>query len=1052
MSSLFFTSGNAPDAKVILNRNTQFQYDITNDIIDIGTNNSVGDIFGSFTVVLDNTNDKHVDRFGNVDIATMSSIEIFVKSAVANQNEIPSALNGNSITTEQNQSIGSIIDNIYGITTVPVNAGDEALKNKNKYIKQFANLNYGQTVNFVPPLSSIKIDNKTNIGAYADYELAPGQNFKMPPLHTDYKRIFLGVVLNVQQAFSAGSNMTITLTGESLGYWLKSSVVNIAPSLSNTANFVSTSTSPVFYSNKYDDTSALDIFSDLIKYSSNDTLTIADFNFGSNGTSYEYLNNSSYLQQNIYDELGQPYVEKSTDQPLTLQQAFANANPSITVDDTATSVLIGLDPLQTSINNGTLLDGTKVSELDASSADPITAQNIIEVQNKTNAYTAATINYNNVYEQSNLDIELQKQIIQINPGNQSIIQKANTQINNDINKIQDAQNKMDLAQADVQTSGIIKSQTNAISVIRDNIQTNMNSSGKSGVKILQQLGIINHWKQIFGQIILEVVDASFLQRTFPFKEILQAPDYLDGDYQPKSTIAKQVADALNFEFYVDTNGHFVLKPPMYNIGIPNDDPTYIIKQEDITSWNINDNVEGIITRVGVTGDWHTPAQLERAQTYNIHTDLNLINKYGVHDVELNNQIFLKDVAACASYGQSYMAQNNQKLRSASVTILGRPDLRLGVACYLKPRDTVYYIEAISHNFSIASQYTTTLTLVGARKIVCGYEVQSKIEKVTTSNINGINIRSTTDTNSGFITHWNLANSLSQPILSTISNPNNQSPQTQAFYIARNTYIITSHPNIAYIGLIVPQGSAILNDINYNIFRYLYTSVNITTQGSITNPSLQTLQTQFGKNTKPFDYILNAMLTFIFSNKKGIDAVGKNNYPATIPALKNSLDSATNPKNSGAPKNPEQDSAIALFNAIALSFTQDVLDDFTSNFLNLASGNILTANQTKNTNDITNWSNASDYFNEMISSISDAGSYKPYTDSDGREYPVLLDYGRSFVIAESQITMNTNSPAQQASNTQNKTNAQVDAIISAARQYLLAGNPNVSQPNNPNSSK
>ncbi len=1063
MSTLFFSSGNAPDAKVILNRNTEFEYEITSDVIDIGCNNDINGIFGNFTVVIDNTNDKHVDRYGNIDIEVMSSIEIFVKSAIAHQNEIPVGINNGTVLTQENQSISSIIDNTYGITAIPYNNGNIAQQQKTSYLKQFASLNQGRVIGFVGK-PSMTIQTGVNVNAFADFTLQPGQSFQMPPQIVQYKRIFLGVVENVQQSFSAGTAMTITIMGESLGYWLKSSMINIAPSQTDVGVGTSTSTQTSIFSNKYDDTTALDIFKDLISFSTNDTLAVSDFNLNTNQNSYENLNAQDYLQQNMYDEMNESYVDASSGNSLTLQQAFsnANANPPITVDNTSASVLNGLDQLQTSVQGGTLLDGTKISNLPNNVSDDTTNSNIVDAQNTSAAYNAAVTNYNNVSQTCNANITQQNTNIQNLQSNSSLsnaqrtaqINQAYAQIDLDNQKIANAQQQVTVAQGNATNSPIIQSQINAINNVRQKINSSINNSQNAGRKVLDQLGIINHWKQIFSQIILEVVDAAYLQQIYPFKEILQSPSIMDGDYQSKSTIAKQVSDALNFEFYVDTNGHFILKPPFYNIGIPNDDPTYIIKQEDLISWNIIDTVEGIITRIGVTGDWHSPAQMERTLTYNIHTDLNLVNKYGIHATELHNLIFLKDIISCANFGQTYMAQNNQKLKTATITILGRPDIRLGVACYLLPRDTVYYISSISHNFTAGAQYTTTLTLIGARKIVCGYQVDSKIQTLIRSNVNGLIVRSTTDNNSGQITHWILTNSLSpSSIQASQNNPYTQSAQTQKYFIVKNSYIITSHPNIGYIGLIVSQNSAILNDINYNTFRYIYGAVNTVTSNNpnsnynISNPtsslapSVQWIQSQFGNNKAPFQNILNALIDFIENN---INVPG---MPDNVTDLQNSLSDAANPVGTNATTTTgatQHQQNIALFNSIAQAFNQAQLDNFISSFLNTISSQIQLAKKDSSSESIQTWSATSSYFNQMVSDISVAGSYSPYTDADGREYPVLLDYGRSFVVENGTISSNTNTPSQQATSPQNQTDAQVNAIISAAQQYLAGGTPNTSQ--------
>lgn len=68
-----------PDAIVLLNRGTEYELDLTNDIISFNTSNSIDSAQGTFTVTLDNKNDHLVNRFNNSRIKKMSSIEIFSK-------------------------------------------------------------------------------------------------------------------------------------------------------------------------------------------------------------------------------------------------------------------------------------------------------------------------------------------------------------------------------------------------------------------------------------------------------------------------------------------------------------------------------------------------------------------------------------------------------------------------------------------------------------------------------------------------------------------------------------------------------------------------------------------------------------------------------------------------------------------------------------------------------------------------------------------------------------------------------------------------------------
>lgn len=1023
-TGFFFYSDNAPDAKVILNRNTDFQFDISSDVLSFNTSNDVNSAFGSFTVVIDNTNDKHVDRFGVPDVAVMSSVEIFVKSNIANSNKIPKATNPTSVSTREGQSLNSIVEDTYGITSYSAQNGMTAEDYRLSYLQGIALLNVGLDLKFIGGSTS-QITSATNVATIADFQLQGGQRIKLPPPITDYKRIFLGVVQNVQQSFSAGSSMTITLTGESFGYWLRASTVNISPALNEVGTGSATNTGLSVYANKYSESQALDIFRDLIKFSSNDTLTVADYSLGTNNTSYENLNSDDLLKKQVKDELGNPFIDSATGRSLTLQTAFEKAfkGKGIQVEKTLAGILNGLDELEQSVRNGTYLDGSEITDIESDPNSTNTVEQDFNGYKTTSAaYTNAQTNLQNVTQQAQANLVVQTAILTSNPKGSTASNAAQASIDADDAKIRSAQSTLNSTKSNLDNNPVMQQQLNTINDIRGRVRQQIDNTSQSGRKVLEQLGIIEHWKDIFSRIVLEVANASYLQRVYPFKWILKSPAIMDGDYQPKSTIAKQVADALNFEFYMDTNGHFVVKPPLYNIGIPDDDPTYVIEQEDLISMNINDTVDGIITRVGVTGDVFLPVQLERLQTYNVHTDLNLVGKYGVHNTELQNLIFLRTPQDCKDYGESYMAKNNQELRNASITVMGRPDIRLGVACYLKPRDTVYYIKAISHDFSVGAEYTTTLTLVGARKIIAGYLAKSKVNTLAKATIDGILIRSTTNNDEeNTISHYILANSLSPSIYATTnfntntSSPQINSPQTQDFSVIKNSYIIISHPNIGYVGLIVDQNNIILNDINYNTFKYIYDAAHKAVTSTLKATS-ENLQSNFGKNIEPFLNIQNFLLDFINANNIGggiASGEGETKRKNLETALNNEI----------------------VFNQVANGFNQAVLNKYFAQFTNFIDAQASAAREGHRTVELQTWNATASYFNQMIMDVGTVGSYRQYTDEFGREYPVLLDYGKGLKIENTELNMKDNSAAQKATNQQDKTNSEVDEIIKAAKLNL-----------------
>ncbi len=148
MPAFFFYSHNAPDAKVILNRNTDFELDISDGVINFSCGNDISSLFGNFTVTVDNTGDKHVDRFGVVDMTKMSSIEIFVKSNVAYEGiKNPKATNPTFLTTQEGRTLNTIIDDTYGLNVFSPQVNMDTYRAE--YIKSIIGLNPG-TFKFIP--------------------------------------------------------------------------------------------------------------------------------------------------------------------------------------------------------------------------------------------------------------------------------------------------------------------------------------------------------------------------------------------------------------------------------------------------------------------------------------------------------------------------------------------------------------------------------------------------------------------------------------------------------------------------------------------------------------------------------------------------------------------------------------------------------------------------------------------------------------------------------------------------------------------------------------
>ena len=62
-----------------------------------------------------------------------------------------------------------------------------------------------------------------------------------------------------------------------------------------------------------------------------------------------------------------------------------------------------------------------------------------------------------------------------------------------------------------------------------------------------------------------------------------------------------------------------------------------------------------------------------------------------------------------------MGVNNAKAVIGSVTIPGRPEVRLGYPIYIEHRDSFHYIKSINHSFDFGGSFSTTLALETERR-------------------------------------------------------------------------------------------------------------------------------------------------------------------------------------------------------------------------------------------------------------------------------------------------------------------------------------------------
>ena len=208
------------------------------------------------------------------------------------------------------------------------------------------------------------------------------------------------------------------------------------------------------------------------------------------------------------------------------------------------------------------------------------------------------------------------------------------------------------------------------------------------------------------------IDFSLLSRVQPYGQFSLINDGTQSTVETKLDIANKVCAQSSMEFFLDFNGSFVFKPPLYNLDVATgEDKTYVVKADDIISSSFGHNVDGIVNFLEVTGP--LMSQTTDLTYRGVHIDYDSIKRYGMryHTLEIKYGNTPKTLRALAV---AEMAKINSKAETGTVAIPARPEMRLGYPIYLPHIDAFYYVTGASHSISFGSGSTTTLTLSSKR--------------------------------------------------------------------------------------------------------------------------------------------------------------------------------------------------------------------------------------------------------------------------------------------------------------------------------------------------
>jgi hypothetical protein len=216
-------------------------------------------------------------------------------------------------------------------------------------------------------------------------------------------------------------------------------------------------------------------------------------------------------------------------------------------------------------------------------------------------------------------------------------------------------------------------------------------------------------------------------KDFPvFHEFSQMGQLDQAEYQDKLQIATEVKTRVEYEFFQDVNGNFIFKPPFYNLNVKTLMP-YRMKPSDIINYSFGVNSDEIITclevQIGIQRGINENAT-SFPNMIGYHIDMDLAKKYG-HRFKKISLFYLNESHLAQAIAVGHLTLQNVKATVGSITIPGRPELKLGYPIYVEHRDSFHYIKSINHAFDYGGSFTTTLSLEAERSLAFEYDSASK---------------------------------------------------------------------------------------------------------------------------------------------------------------------------------------------------------------------------------------------------------------------------------------------------------------------------------------
>ena len=213
---------------------------------------------------------------------------------------------------------------------------------------------------------------------------------------------------------------------------------------------------------------------------------------------------------------------------------------------------------------------------------------------------------------------------------------------------------------------------------------------------------------------LDKAEDGLINKFMPYFDYNNMGTFQSAETMTKLDIATEVKNRINFEFFQDFNGNFIFKPPFYNINVKGIQP-YEFEPHDIINCSFNVDSDQIKTVMEVSLPMDVALKSSDVpRKPGFYMDVELTQKYGVRYFQKNYD-FIQNPNIARTLAMGELGTINASAYNGSITVPGRPEIRLGYPIYVRHRDSYHYVKSINHTFDYGGSCTTSMSFMGERR-------------------------------------------------------------------------------------------------------------------------------------------------------------------------------------------------------------------------------------------------------------------------------------------------------------------------------------------------